>query len=146
MNLFVDYIQPLTDWLQANPRWSLFITFFIALAESLAIVGSIIPGSITMTAIGILAGSGVMRLDLTLIAAILGAVCGDSLSYALGFFYSERLLDVWPFKKYPKWLKYGKDFFARHGGKSVLLGRFIGPLRSLIPVIAGILHMKQWRF
>ncbi|CEG56947.1 bifunctional DedA family/phosphatase PAP2 family protein [Legionella fallonii] len=146
MNLFVDYIQPLTDWLQANPRWSLFITFIISLAESLAIIGSIIPGSVTMTAIGILAGSGIMRIDLTLLAATLGAVCGDSLSYALGFFYSERLVEVWPFKKYPQWLTYGKDFFARHGGKSVLIGRFIGPLRSLIPVIAGILHMKQWRF
>lgn len=146
MNLFVDYIQPLTDWLQANPRWSLFITFIISLSESLAIVGSIVPGSVTMTAIGILAGSGVMRIDLTLLAATLGAVCGDSLSYALGYFYSERLVEMWPFKKYPHWVKYGKDFFTRHGGKSVLFGRFIGPLRSLIPVIAGILHMSQWRF
>ena len=146
MNLFVDYVQPLTTWLQANPNWTLFITFFVALTESLAIIGSIIPGSVTMTAIGILAGSGIMRLDLTLLAATLGAVCGDSLSYALGFFYSDQLVEMWPFKKYPKWLKYGKEFFGRHGGKSVLIGRFIGPLRSLIPVIAGILHMKQWRF
>lgn len=146
MNLFADYIHPLTDWLQANPHWSLFITFFIALTESLAIIGSIIPGSVTMTAIGILAGSGIMRLDLTLIAATVGAVCGDSLSYALGYFYSEQLVDIWPFKNHPKWLKYGKEFFASHGGKSVLIGRFVGPLRSLIPVIAGIMHMKQWRF
>lgn len=146
MNLFVDYVQPLTNWLQENPNWSLFITFFVALTESLAIIGSIIPGSVTMTAIGILAGSGIMRLDLTLLAATLGAVCGDSLSYALGFFYSDHLVEMWPFKKYPKWLTYGKEFFARHGGKSVLIGRFVGPLRSLIPVIAGILHMKQWRF
>lgn len=146
MNLFADYIQPLTLWLQANPSWSLFITFIIALSESLAIIGSIVPGSVTMTAIGILAGSGVMRIDLTLLASSLGAICGDSLSYALGYFYSEKLIYIWPFKKYPHWLSYGKDFFTRHGGKSVLIGRFVGPLRSIIPVIAGIMHMKQWRF
>ncbi|CAM2896595.1 Legionella secretion system protein Y [Legionella steigerwaltii] len=146
MNLFVDYVQPLTDWLQHNPRWSLFITFLISLTESLAIVGSIVPGSVTMTAIGILAGSGIMRIDLTLLAAILGAVAGDSLSYILGYYYSDRLTEIWPFSKYPKWIEYGKDFFATHGGKSVLIGRFVGPLRSIIPVIAGILHMKQWRF
>ncbi|QEY51730.1 VTT domain-containing protein [Legionella longbeachae] len=146
MNLFIDYVQPLTDWLQQNPHWSLFITFLISLTESLAIIGSIVPGSVTMTAIGILAGSGVMRVDLTLLAAILGAVAGDSLSYALGYYYSEQLIDIWPFKKYPKWLQYGKDFFKAHGGKSVLIGRFVGPLRSIIPVIAGILHMKQWHF
>lgn len=146
MNLLVEYVQPLTNWLQHNPHWALFITFLISLAESLAIIGSIVPGSVTMTAIGILAGSGIMRVDLTLLAAILGAVAGDSLSYFLGYFYSERLAEMWPFKKYPLWLKYGKDFFAAHGGKSVLFGRFIGPLRSIIPVIAGILHMKQWHF
>lgn len=146
MNLFVDYVQPLTVWLQQNPHWSLFITFLISLTESLAIVGSIVPGSVTMTAIGILAGSGIMRIDLTLLAAILGAVAGDSLSYLLGYYYSDRLTEIWPFSKYPRWIQYGKDFFETHGGKSVLIGRFVGPLRSIIPVIAGILHMKQWRF
>lgn len=146
MNLFVDYVQPLTNWLQENPNWALFITFLISLTESLVIIGSIIPGSVTMTAIGILAGSGIMRIDLTLIAAILGAVAGDSLSYAIGYYYSDKLMDIWPFSRYPTALAYGKDFFNRHGGKSVLFGRFVGPLRSLIPVIAGIMHMKQWRF
>ncbi|KGP64381.1 membrane protein [Legionella norrlandica] len=146
MNLLADYVQPLTSWLQANPHWSLFITFLIALSESLAVIGSIIPGSVTMTAIGILAGSGILRIDLTLISATLGAICGDSLSYFLGYFYSDRLIEIWPFNKYPGLLKYGKEFFASHGGKSVLIGRFIGPLRSIIPVIAGIMHMKQWRF
>lgn len=146
MNLFIEYIQPLTLWLQENPNWALFIAFFISLTESLAIIGSIVPGSVTMTAIGILAGSGIMRIDLTLIASILGAVVGDSLSYFLGYFYSDQLNEIWPFKKYPSLIIYGKKFFEQHGGKSVLIGRFIGPLRSIIPIIAGITHMKQWRF
>lgn len=146
MNLLVDYVQPLTHWLQAHPHWALLITFLIALSESLAIVGSLVPGSVTMTAIGILAGTGIMSIDLTLLFAALGAICGDSLSYFLGYHYSDRLLEMWPFKKYPSLLKYGKEFFTLHGGKSVLIGRFVGPLRSIIPVIAGIMHMPQWRF
>lgn len=146
MNVLADYVQPLTYWLQENPRWALFITFIVSLTESLAIIGSVIPGSVTMTAIGILAGSGIMRIDLTLFAAVLGAIFGDSLSYALGYCYSERLAEIWPFSKYPNWIKYGKEFFSRHGGKSVLIGRFVGPLRSIIPVVAGIMHMAQWRF
>ncbi len=146
MSLFAEYVQPLTNWLQNNPNWALLITFLISLSESLAIIGSIVPGSVTMTAIGILAGSGIMPVNLTLLAAILGAVAGDSLSYAIGYIYSERLIDIWPFKKYPHWLQYGKDFFALHGGKSVLIGRFIGPLRSITPIIAGILRMPQWSF
>lgn len=146
MQLFIEYIQPITDWLQANPEWALLITFLISFAESLAIIGSIIPGSITMTAIGILAGSGIMRVDLTFMAATLGAVVGDGISYLLGYFFSDRLVKIWPFRRNPQWLAYGKEYFVRHGGKSVLLGRFIGPLRSIIPVIAGMMRMSHWRF
>ena len=146
MHLFSDYIQPLTLWLHDHPTLALFITFLIALTESLAIVGSIVPGSVTMTAIGILAGSGVMRIDLTFLAATLGAIAGDSSSYLLGYAYSDRLNNIWPFYRYPNWLRYGKEYFAKHGGKSVLIGRFVGPLRSIIPVIAGMMHMSHWRF
>ncbi len=146
MHLFVDYVQPLTLWLHDHPHWALLITFIISCAESLAIIGSIIPGSLTMTAIGILSGSGVMPIDLTLCFAALGAIAGDSASYALGYVFSDRLSQMWPFTKYPKLMRYGKDFFLRHGGKSVLIGRFFGPLRSIIPVIAGMMRMPQFHF
>src|SRR5262245_55948100 len=142
MHLFTDYIEPLTIWLYAHPRWALLITFLVALTESLAIIGSIIPGSVTMTAIGILAGAGVMRIDLTFLAAILGAIAGDSSSYLLGYAFRDQLITIWPFSRYPNWLLYGKEYFARHGGKSILVGRFIGPLRSIIPLIAGMMHMS----
>ncbi|MDP3562391.1 MAG: VTT domain-containing protein [Legionellaceae bacterium] len=146
MHSLADFVQPLTSWLQLNPSWGLLITFLISFAESLAIVGSIIPGSLTMTAIGILAGSGVMRIDLTLCCATLGAVAGDGASYAIGYIFSDRITQMWPFNRYPYLLNYGKDFFARHGGKSVLIGRFVGPLRSIIPVIAGMLYMPKIQF
>lgn len=146
MHLFSDYIQPITSWLHTHPYWALIFTFVVAFAESLAIIGSVIPGSVTMTAIGILAGSGIMRIDLTLLASTLGAIAGDGASYMLGYIYSDRLRTIWPFERYPHWLKYGEEFFENHGGKSVLIGRFVGPLRSIIPVIAGMMHMSHLRF
>ena len=146
MHIYADYIEPITVWLHHNPSYALLFTFIIALLESLAIVGTIIPGSLTMTAIGILAGSNVMRLDLTLLFAALGAFFGDVFSYLLGSIYSSRLTTIWPFSKYPTLLRYGQDFFNRHGGKSVLIGRFTGPLRSIIPIIAGMMHMSHWQF
>jgi membrane protein DedA with SNARE-associated domain len=146
MHLFNDYLQPLTTWIYANPHWALVITFLISFAESLAVIGSIVPGSVTMTAIGILAGSGVMRIDLTLLAATLGAVAGDGASYMLGYTFRHSIPNIWPFRTNPNWLIYGKDYFAKHGGKSVLIGRFIGPLRAVIPVIAGMMHMNRFQF
>ena len=146
MTVFMQYIQPLTDWLHTHAEWALTLTFLISFAESLAIIGSIVPGSIIMTMVGILAGSGIMRIDLTLIAATLGAIAGDGGSYLLGYILSDRLLFLWPFKHHPKWLKYGRDYFERHGGKSIFFGRFIGPLRSIIPVIAGMMRMRRIEF
>lgn len=146
MQLFADYLQPVTYWLQAHPHWALLFTFLVAFTESLAVIGSIIPGSVTMTAVGILAGSGILRIDLTLLMATLGAIAGDSFSYMLGNIFRESLTNIWPFSRYPNWLTYGKDYFQRHGGKSVLIGRFVGPIRAVIPVIAGMMRMNHWRF
>ncbi len=146
MQLFADYLEPLTVWLHLHPNWALFIAFFIAFIESLAVIGSIIPGTVVMTAVGILAGSGVMRIDLTFIVAALGAIMGDTVSYTIGYTLRDHIRQVWPFSRYPGWIEYGENYFERHGGKSVLLGRFIGPLRSIIPVIAGMLEMKQVQF
>ncbi|MCC5791086.1 MAG: VTT domain-containing protein [Legionellaceae bacterium] len=146
MQFFADYMQTITHWLSLHPHWALLITFLISFSESLAIIGSIIPGSVTMTAIGILAGSGVMRVDLTLLAAILGAIAGDSASYFIGYWYRERLVNIWPFTRYPQLLRYGQSYFIEHGGKSVLIGRFAGPLRSIIPIIAGMMQMPQLNF
>ena len=111
MHLFSEYIQPLTIWLHTHSNWALFITFFISFCESLAVIGTIIPGSVAMTAIGILAGSGVMRIDLTLIAAILGAIAGDSASFLLGYLFRDRICNIWPFTRYPHWIAYGKAFW-----------------------------------
>lgn len=146
MHLFADYIQPVTVWLHAHPHWAILFTFLISFAESLAVIGSLIPGTVIMTAIGILAGSGVIRIDLALLAATFGAIAGDSFSYLIGHVFSDRLMIMWPFSRYPNWIAYGKDYFARHGGKSVLIGRFVGPIRAIIPVIAGMMHMNHWRF
>ena len=146
MQLFREYIQPLIYWLHAHPEWAIVFTFAISFSESLAIIGSIVPGSVTMTGIGILAGSGVIPIPITLFAAFLGAIAGDGVSYILGYFYSDKLQTMWPFARYPQWIEYGKSYFEKHGGKSILIGRFIGPLRSIIPVIAGMMRMSHWRF
>jgi len=146
MDFFISYVQPLIHWLHNHPHWALFFTFIVAFSESLAVVGNIVPGTVTMTGFGILAGTGVMRLDLTYFAAILGAIAGDSVSYTLGYFLSDKLYHLWPFRLYPSWLTRGKTYFQRHGGTSIFLGRFTGPLRAMIPLIAGMMRMKQVPF
>ena len=124
----------------------ILITILIAFAESLPLIGTLIPGSITMTAIGTLIGTGVMPGFSTLAWATLGALVGDTIGFALGYFFSAQIKTVWPFRKYPHWLKMSEDFFEKHGGKSIIIGRFVGPARSTVPMVAGLLKMSWWRF
>ena len=142
----LDSIHPLVQWISLHPMCSGFVVFLISLSESLAIVGLIVPGVILMTAIGSLIGAGKLPALATLTWAMLGAVAGDGLSYWLGHHYRNRLTELWPFNKFPHWLDKGTEFFKSHGGKSIILGRFIGPIRPTIPVIAGIMGMGPATF
>ncbi len=142
----IDFASPLLQWLHTNPQLAGLVTFLISAGESIAIIGTIVPGSVTMTAIGALVGAGIIPFWSILLWAILGAVVGDGISYWLGFHFKNRLNDLWPFKKHPHLLISGKKFFDKHGAKSVFIGRFVGPVRAIVPLIAGMLDVKPLRF
>ncbi len=141
-----SYIDPCIHWLHLHPNWSGVITFLIVFSETLVVIGSLIPGTVFMTAIGGLIGLGVIPLWPTLIAAIIGAIVGDGLSFWLGHHYHEHLREMWPFTRLRKWINLGEAFFLRHGGKSIFLGRFVGPVRAFMPVIGGMMQMNTKRY
>jgi membrane protein DedA with SNARE-associated domain/membrane-associated phospholipid phosphatase len=142
----LDNINPLLQWLNLHPNLAGLVTFIISASESIAIIGTIIPGTITMTAIGTLIGTGVIPLWTTFIWAILGAITGDNISFWIGFYFKDNLHRTWPFRSYPNLLISGENFFRKHGFMSVVIGRFIGPTRAIVPVVAGMLSMKPLRF
>lgn len=138
--------QPFLDWITAHPTWAGLAVFIISFSESLVVVGLFVPGVAMMFGIGTLVAVGALKLWVTLAWAVAGAVAGDGLSYWLGHHYQDRLRDVWPIRRYPGLMARGEQFFQRHGGKSVLFGRFVGPVRPIIPTVAGMLGMPPYRF
>lgn len=116
--------QTILNYLHQNPQMGIWFAFLVAFSESLPIIGTIIPGSITMTIIGVLMGSGGLPFLPTLLIASAAAFCGDCIGYGLGFYYNERIRTLWPFKNYLKWINKGEAFFKKHGGKSIIIGRF----------------------
>ncbi|MCG7201007.1 bifunctional DedA family/phosphatase PAP2 family protein [Marinobacter pelagius] len=140
------WLTELTAWLSANPGLLAAALFLTAFIESLAIAGIIVPGVAILFAVAALAGKSGMPLTEALVWAGLGAVAGDSVSFALGRQLQGRLTSVWPLSRYPVLINKGEAFFHRHGGKSVVIGRFIGPIRPIIPMIAGALLMPWRRF
>lgn len=139
-------LLPLSQWLGQHPEWVIAAIFLSAFIESLALAGIVVPGVLLLFVIAAAAGSSDIALSYVLFAAFGGAVLGDLLSFFLGQLLKERLQSVWPFSRYPRALALGADFFARHGGKSVVIGRFVGPIRPVLPLIAGSLGMPTLRF
>lgn len=142
----MSWIKPLLDWIAAHPGWSGVFLVAVTFCESLVVIGFFVPGVMLLFGAGALIAVGSLDLWLTLGCAAVGATVGDIFSFWLGRHYKERLRTVWPFRRYPQLLSRGEVFFARHGGKSVLFGRFVGPLRAFVPAIAGMSGMSPLRF
>ena len=128
-----DWAQPLLDVIKAHPDWAAAVMFITAFGESFAFVSLLFPGTTVLIAAGTLLSGGTLPYASILVSAILGAVLGDSVSYWLGRRFGGGIARIWPFTRHPDLLPRGIEFFERHGGKSVFIGRFFGPIRAVIP-------------
>ena len=134
------------SWLQAHQDWLALMIGAIAFMESLAIVGLVLPGVVMLFAAASLAGGGALDVWTMLFAGFVGALLGDWLSFVIGQVFHHRIRNWWPFRAHPQLLAQGERFFDRHGGISIALGRFVGPIRPVIPVVAGMMGMPARYF
>lgn len=142
----LDWLQQVTGWLSANPGWLSFAVFAIALVESLALVGILVPGVAVLFAVTVLAGNAGTPIPELLVWGAVGAIIGDALSFWLGRRLKGRLHRFWPFSHYPALIRKAESLFVRHGGVSVVIGRFVGPVRPLLPMVAGAFNMPARHF
>ncbi|MGA9574029.1 MAG: VTT domain-containing protein [Lysobacterales bacterium] len=140
------WTQDLLNWMSANPGWAGFWVFVMSFVESLAFIGILVPGIIILFGLGALISLGALDMWPIWLWGSVGAFTGDIVSYAIGHRYRGRLAVTWPFSKFPRMLERGRDYFNVHGPKSVVIGRFIGPLRPVIPVTAGMMGLTPRRF
>lgn len=141
-----EFLTTLLAWIGDHPFWAGIAIFAVAFSESVAVIGLLVPGVVLMFGIGALIATGTLEFWPVFCWAVAGAVAGDGLSFWLGRHFQDRLRELWPFNRHPETLQRGIGFFQRFGGKSVALGRFFGPVRAIIPLVAGMLGMQPWRF
>lgn len=141
-----EWLVALNTWLSENPQWLGLSLFLVACLECLAIVGLILPGTVMIFAIAVLAGSGVLSLGEALLIGFAGGLLGDLLSYWLGRRYHQAIRSIRVLRNHPEWLMRAETYFERYGIASLLVGRFIGPLRPMLPLTAGMLDMPFARF
>lgn len=140
------WLDSLSAWLTANPVWLGLAIFLVACTECLAIVGILVPGTLLLFAVAVLAGNGALTLSQTLALAYCGGLLGDALSYATGRYFHQDIRRLPGLRHHPQWLFGAEAYFQRYGVASLLVGRFIGPLRPMLPMVAGMLNMPFGRF
>jgi len=138
------------DWalglIQSNAVIAYAVLVVVCFGESLAFVSLLLPGTTLLVAAGALVSSGKLGWWPVVIAGAVGATLGDWLSYWIGLRFKHVVPRLWPFTRHPDWLDRGHAFFKRHGGKSVFIGRFFGPVRAVIPLAAGMMEMPAGYF
>ena len=141
-----DIAQPLLDFIRQHQSWAIAVMFITGFVESSAFVSLAFPGATLLITAGTLIKTGTLAYRPVIVGAILGAALGYWVSYWIGRRFGGGVARLWPFSRNLELLPVGIRFFERHGGKSVFIGRFYGPIRAVIPLAAGIMRMPRGRF
>lgn len=133
-------------FIRHHESWAPAVVFALAFGESLAFISLLLPATVILFGAGGLLGASDIAFWPVWAAAALGAALGDWVSYWLGYHYKDAIGRIWPLSRHPDLLPRGHAFFTKWGAFSVFLGRFFGPLRSIVPLVAGICAMPQLIF
>ncbi len=132
---------------QSYGGWTYAILFLIIFAETGLVVTPFLPGDSLLFALGALAAGGVMEHEALFASLAVAATLGNVTNYALGGIIGPRVFkNRWvPFLK-EEYLERTRLFYEMHGGKAVILARFMPLFRTFVPFVAGIGAMKYPRF
>lgn len=142
----ITLTDSIIQFVQAEHVWGLPVVFALAFGESLAFVSVLLPATVILFALGGLIGVAGLDFWPLWLAAASGAILGDWLSYWLGYRYQHAIARAWPLSRHPDLLPRGARVFHRWGVLGVFFGRFLGPLRAAVPLVAGICRMPALPF
>lgn len=143
---FIQYLQ------QSKLFWIYFILFFGSYFETVIGFSFFVYGELFFLAGAILAGLGVLNIYLVSAVFFIGGILGDNTSYVLGYKFGDKIYGffsrIWFFKKYFTKKNYTlmEKYFRKHGGKSVFLARFLGPISWITPFFAGVFKLRYGSF
>lgn len=143
----IQFIQYMTDPIQLITLVGLVGIVTIVFVETGLLVGFFLPGDSLLITAGLFAARGDIKISTLVIATSIAAILGDATGFFIGnklgkFLYSKP--NSFFFKQ--EHLAHAKAFYEHHGGKTIIIGRFIPIIRTFVPTVAGAAEMNYFRF
>ncbi len=146
IDLFIHLDEHLSNIILQFGGWTYLILFLIIFAETGFVVTPFLPGDSLLFAIGAFAANGSLNLVLSIVLLLAAAIIGDTVNYSIGHYIGPRVFsdNIRYLKK--EHLEKTRRFYEKHGGKTIILARFIPIIRTFAPFVAGVGVMDYKRF
>lgn len=151
MQAMIDFILHFDvhflSMVEAIGAWSYVVLFVIIFAETGLVVAPFLPGDSLLFVAGTLSGSGHLNLLVTYIVLVIAAILGDTANYWIGHYIGPRVFEQKNSKIFKKeYLEKTREFYEKHGGKTIILARFLPIIRTFAPFVAGVGKMHYDTF
>ena len=149
--LLLDFIlhvdRYLNDFVLAYGTWIYVLLFVIIFVETGLVVMPFLPGDSLLFIVGAMCGTGMLDLQLSIGLMVLAAVAGNQTNYTIGRFFGPKVFQ-WENSRFFNRAAFDKahEFYERHGGVALVIGRFMPFLRTFAPFVAGVAQMSRRKF
>ncbi|MGV8168445.1 MAG: DedA family protein [Candidatus Nanoarchaeia archaeon] len=143
---FVLHADRYINWVIQNYGIGVYaFLFLIIFVETGLVIMPFLPGDSLIFIAGTFAANGLMNIWILFAVFFLAAVLGDTVNYWIGNYFGEKVFEKSRFFK-KEYLEQTKEFYAKHGGKTIILARFVPIIRTFAPFVAGVGKMKYRKF
>ncbi len=146
IDLFIHLDEHLSTIITNFGPWTYLILFGIIFAETGFVVTPFLPGDSLLFAVGAFAAKGVINVYWVIILLLIAAIVGDSVNYAIGNYMGPRVFTEKTRFLKKEHLDKTHAFYEKHGGKTIILARFIPIIRTFAPFVAGVGSMTYSKF
>ena len=141
-----DLSHDIAQVVTQNLAWAGPIIGLVTFGESLIVIGALLPATVILLLVGGLIATGAVDATVVIAWAFAGAVAGDAASFALGRRLGTRALRHPMLARHRRLIARTRLFTRRHGVAAIYLGRFAGPFRAFVPLMAGVSRMPSRSF